>query len=317
MGAACGKLKDMTREIPSSKNSDSLFPAEPRGRWRMWRSVVVPLAGAVVLFSAAGAANRVLLSLRDRYRLTQAPAVDNMPPMAAFTTVALGGFRGILADLLWMRAGTLQDEGRFFELAQLSDWIARLQPRSPAIWAFHAWNMAYNVPALMANPVDRWRWVRNGIGLLRDDGMSLNPGSARLHRELAWLFLHKLGSADDHFSPYYREEWAKEADASEPLPSSPVRAVLEETFGPLDWHTPQAHAIYWAWTGLPYVRTDFDDLDLRRVIYQALLQRIYGYRERQFCEPAIRFIEETAARHPEAAVLQDILERLRAEARRG
>ena len=74
--------------------------------------------------------------------------------------VPIGGFRGILADVLWMRAGTLQDEGRYFELVQLSDWIAKLQPRVPAIWAYHAWNMAYNLSALMPTPAERWRWVR-------------------------------------------------------------------------------------------------------------------------------------------------------------
>ena len=38
-----------------------------------------------------------------------------LPPMVAFTTVALGGFRGILADLLWLRAGALQEDGKYFE----------------------------------------------------------------------------------------------------------------------------------------------------------------------------------------------------------
>ena len=40
------------------------------------------------------------------------------PPGVTFVTVALGGFRGLLADILWVRAASLQDEGRFIELAQ-------------------------------------------------------------------------------------------------------------------------------------------------------------------------------------------------------
>ena len=128
-------------------------------------SFVIAAAAALVV---AGTLNVKLLELRATAHLTQAPPTQNMPPAVAFTTVALGGFRGILADVLWMRAGSLQDEGRYFELVQLSDWIAKLQPRSPAIWAYHAWNMAYNVSALMADPAERWRWVHNGIGLPRD-----------------------------------------------------------------------------------------------------------------------------------------------------
>ena len=266
------------------------------------------LALALFLFSAAGATARILLTARDRLGLTQAPATDNLPPEAAFTTVALGGFRGILADLLWMRAGRLQDEGRFFELAQLSDWIARLQPRSPAIWAYHAWNMAYNIPALLPDPADRWRWVKSGIALLRDDGMALNPGSARLHRELAWLYLHKLGTDDDSTAPYYRAQFAQEAP---PLPDPSLQASLDARFTPLDWTTPQAHAIYWAAAGLPFARTDFDDLALRRIIYQSLFQLLAAGHP-QYRRPALQFLRETATRHPTAPAIPNLIQALSA-----
>ncbi len=274
---------------------------------RHLRSILLP-ALAIFLIAAAGATSRLLLAARDRLGLTQAPATDNLPPEAAFTTVALGGFRGILADLLWMRAGRLQDEGRFFELAQLSGWIARLQPRSPAIWAYHAWNMAYNIPALLPDPADRWRWVKAGISLLRDDGMALNPGSARLHRELAWLYLHKLGTDDDATAPYYRAQFAKEAP---PLPDPALCASLDARFGPLDWTLPQAHAIYWATAGLPFARTDFDDLALRRIVYQSLFQLLAsGHPEYRL--PTLQFLRETATRHPNTPALPNLIQALSA-----
>ncbi len=251
-----------------------------------------------------------LLHLRGDLHLTQAPPTQNMPPAVAFTTVALGGFRGILADVLWMRAGTLQDEGRYFELVQLSDWIVQLQPRSPAIWAYHAWNMAYNLSALMATPAEKWRWVHNGILLLRDDGMRANPGSPRLHQELAWLFLHKLGTDSDSFAAaYYRQYWADEVESgAAPLHPERVRQI-ENQFGPLDWRTPQAHAIYWASEGLSFDHTDFEDLALRRIIYQALLQRI-SLGDRQYLTPTLAFVQETQQRHPHIAALQEVLQHL-------
>ena len=43
--------------------------------------------------------------------------IRNAPPMVIFTTVALGSFRGIVADLLWLRAGALQEKGNYFEMA--------------------------------------------------------------------------------------------------------------------------------------------------------------------------------------------------------
>ena len=251
-----------------------------------------------------------LLHLRGDLRLTQAPPTQNMPPLVAFTTVALGGFRGILADVLWMRAGTLQDEGRYFELVQLSDWIVKLQPRSPAIWAYHAWNMAYNLSALMSTPAEKWRWVRNGLVLLRDEGMVYNPGSPRLHQELAWMFFHKLGTDYDSAAGYYRQQWAAEVDSGSVHLDPALVRQIETQIAPLDWHTPQAQSIYWAMAGLPFARTDFDDLALRRMIYQSLLQRI-SLGDRALVAPAIAFVQDTQQRHPRIGVIQDVLKQLR------
>ncbi len=271
----------------------------------------IPVLAAAALLALAGALNERLLALRAERHLTQAPPTVNLPPAVAFTTVALGGFRGILADVLWMRAGRLQEEGRTFELVQLADWISKLQPRSAAVWSYHAWNMAYNVSALMAAPADKWRWVRNGIELLRDEGMAYNPGSARLHQELAWLFLHKLGSDYDSAGGFYRERWAAEIDSGAvPLDPDLVRKI-ETEIAPLDWRTPQAHAVYWAMAGLPFARTDFDDLALRRTVYQALLQRL-ALGERRLLGPAIAFVEDTCRRHADVGSVQEVLRNLRA-----
>ena len=273
---------------------------------------IVPLLLLVALpaLPLAGALNFRLLRQREDARLTLAPPTQNLPPSVAFTTIALGGFRGILADILWMRAGALQDEGRYFELVQLSDWISKLQPRSPPIWAYHAWNMAYNLSALMPSPGEKWRWVRNGLVLLRDEGLAFNPGSARLHQELAWLFLHKLGTDSDTAAGYYREQWAAEVDAGRARLDPALVRQIEDRIGPLDWRTPQAHAIYWATAGLPFARTDFDDLALRRLIYQALLQRIQTG-ERQWIPAATACVEEAVQRHPDIGGLRQVLRQLR------
>ena len=272
--------------------------------------LVIPILSAAALLALAGALNERLLALRAERHLTQAPPTLNMPPAVAFTTVALGGFRGILADVLWMRAGTLQDEGRYFELVQLSDWIAKLQPRSAAVWAYHAWNMAYNVSALMSDPTEKWRWVRNGIGLLRDEGMVCNPGSARLHQELAWLFLHKLGTEADAAAGFYRERWAAEVEAGTVALDPEIVRKIETEIAPLDWRTPQAQAIYWAMAGLPFARSDFEDLALRRTIYQALLQRL-ALGDRRLLGPTIAFVADVARRHPGVGAVQDVLRQLR------
>ncbi|MHC4156689.1 MAG: hypothetical protein ACYST6_17470 [Planctomycetota bacterium] len=55
--------------------------------------------------------------------------LENMPPSLAFATVAMGAFRGLVVDILWMRAERLKEEGQFFDARQLAEWITKLQPR--------------------------------------------------------------------------------------------------------------------------------------------------------------------------------------------
>jgi len=84
---------------------------------------------------------------RDRVQLglTISEPLQNAPPMLAFTTVALGGFRGLISNYLWMRANDLQLDDKYLEAAQLADWITDLEPHFATVWVFQAWNMAYNI----------------------------------------------------------------------------------------------------------------------------------------------------------------------------
>src|SRR3989440_819568 len=135
---------------------------------------------------------------------------SNAPPVLAFTTVALGGFRGLISNALWIRASDLQDDDKFFEMAQLADWITKLEPHFVQVWLVQAWNMSYNISVKFKDYPDRWRWVKRGIELLRDDGLRYNPNETLIYRELGWIFQHKLGQNLDDASMYYKQEWARE-----------------------------------------------------------------------------------------------------------
>ena len=71
----------------------------------------------VALLALSGAQSRALLERRMAFRPARhgAASAENVPPALAFANVALGGFRGALADLLWLRAQRLQEAGRFVE----------------------------------------------------------------------------------------------------------------------------------------------------------------------------------------------------------
>jgi hypothetical protein len=133
-----------------------------------------------------------------------------VPPNIILETAALGSFRGLLVDFLWYRVNQLKEEGKFYEINTLSQFITTLQPRFPQVWAFHAWNMAYNISVTTNTPQERWSWVNNGIRLLRDQGIIYNPRAVRLYRELSWIYFHKVGQMSDDMHWYYKSQLARE-----------------------------------------------------------------------------------------------------------
>jgi len=259
---------------------------------------------AVALLAVASQVQGRLNQDRDRLGLTRVEPLENAPPVLAFTTVALGGFRGLISNALWIRANDLQDEDKFFEMAQLADWITKLEPHFVQVWVNQAWNMAYNISVKFKDYADRWRWVEQGIELLRDQGLRYNPNETLMYRELAWFFQHKMGANLDDANIYYKIEWRDEMNkvfGNKPVNFDELihpqtadqreRARLlrerykmdpefmkevDERYGPLEWRLPEAHAIYWSALGLEKARENptkikADDLiTLRRGIYQSL-----------------------------------------------
>ena len=272
--------------------------------------IILSLSLIGALLVGAGLVQQSLNQDRDQLGLTRVQPLENAPPVLAFTTVALGGFRGLISNALWMRASDLQDEDKFFEMAQLADWITKLEPHFVQVWLVQAWNMAYNISVKFKESSpgqfpDRWRWVNAGIELLRDDGLRYNPNETLIYRELAWFFQHKLGQNLDDASMYYKQQWANEManvfgkkkpnldelihpqTADEKERARLLRETykmdpqfmkeVDERYGPLEWRLPEAHAIYWAAMGLkkaaenPAKIKEDDLITLRRVIYQSML----------------------------------------------
>ncbi len=273
---------------------------------------------AAVLLAGSDRMQKVLNRDREQLGLTRMNALDNAPPVLAFTTVALGGFRGLIANALWIRANDLQQDDKFFEAAQLADWITDLEPHFPQVWAFQAWNMAWNISVKFKENApgiysDRWRWIENGIALLRDYGLRYNPNDTLLYQQLGWIFQSKLGQNLDDGNVYYKQQWADEmtpffgangTNFSELINPSTAEArtnaqVLREKYkidpvfakkvdgqyGPLDWRLPEAHSIYWAAQGLDAAKKNPDKIKqddlitLRRVIYQSMLQAFHHGRK--------------------------------------
>ncbi|MEJ2650110.1 MAG: hypothetical protein P8016_17075, partial [Sedimentisphaerales bacterium] len=136
---------------------------------------------------------------------------ENIPPSLIFTAAATGAFKGLLVDFLWIRADRLKEAGQFFDARQLAELITILQPRFASVWEFQAWNMAYNISVAIPNtqPEQRWRWVKNGYELLRDQAIDkYKLKDIALYHELARIFQHKIGGVSDDDHKYYKLQLA-------------------------------------------------------------------------------------------------------------
>jgi hypothetical protein len=161
-----------------------------------------------------------------------------------------------------------------------------------------AWNMAYNISVKCKDFEERWKWVQRGLALLHK-GLDANPGEVNIYKELAWFFRHKIGQNLDDAHMLYKIRWAQQMqnvlgghpdfaaliNPRTPEEQNRARTLREEyhmdpaiiqeidqTYGPLDWRLPDAHAIYWAEMG---VRNGTQqDKDLTRRFCYALMRQV-------------------------------------------
>jgi hypothetical protein len=270
------------------------------GRSKVYKTTL--LLVMVGLMFGVARTQRYLNNQREALGLTRTEVLENAPPVLMFTTVALGGFRGLISNALWIRANDMQESGKYFEAVQLADWITKLQPTITTVWVHQAWNMAYNITVKFPDYEDRWIWVRRSIELLRDQAIKYNPKEPLIYRELGWIFQHKMGHYMDDATETYKKRWAlemnqlfghKNANFAELInPSTPEQkerallvrekykmdpAVMKEVddkYGPLEWRLPEPHAIYWGYYGLTKTASEKlkkeDLITLRRLIFQGL-----------------------------------------------
>jgi hypothetical protein len=259
-------------------------------RLRTSRIALVALLLLVVL--AAWQSHRLAASRRAGLPEAYTGYTSDVPPALTFVMVGLGGFRGIVSEVLWFRVSRLQEEGRYLELVQLAGWITLLDPHAAEAWTYNAWNLAYNVSIMMIRDADRLRWVQNGIALLRDDGLRFNPREAKLYRELAWLYQNKIGDSLDSahlcyklalaqtMAPFVSTNGTVHVTSENRAKLAALRldadrmVALEKRFGPLDWRVAEAHAVYWASQGLEYA-TGPERLMCRRAVYQPLMLCVF------------------------------------------
>jgi len=204
------------------------------------------IAATVLALSVvgSGAVSTAIVASAGEHKLTYTDrAAEGDPPEVALG-IAMGAFRGLFVNYLWIRATELKDKGLFYESIELAKLITRLQPRFPRVWIFHAWNLAYNVSVETQTPEERWQWVNAGISILRDEAIPANPKQTILYKELGWFFLHKIGGYTDDANRYYKRKLAQEWHTVLGEPPRPesidtprervIRPYADEYIGPVE-----------------------------------------------------------------------------------
>ncbi|UDQ97452.1 hypothetical protein AAEX28_10555 [Lentisphaerota bacterium WC36G] len=209
-----------------------------------FKRILLLVVSATILFFINGVQKNIDESITEN-NLRDTGTIENAPPIVAFTTVVLGAFRGVAANLLWLRSKNLMEEGSYFEMVQISKWIQQLQPKFTGALGYLGWNMAYNISVTESRFVDRWRWVNAGVDLLRK-AIAANPKDPDLYHELGWIFQHKIGATMDDAQQYYKNQIAKEMYnvLGEVRPDWDKWATLPNTFAKLEDHYKNSDPVY-------------------------------------------------------------------------
>jgi len=117
---------------------------------------------------------------------------------------ALSGFRGIVADFLFIQAHVAWERTEWGRVLLLLRQVTTLQPHVPLFWDMAAWHMAWNASAAAMNDPSQPRMAlrvkaqREYFSLGKDfleRGIKNNPGKPELYEALARLYHDKF---NDH-----------------------------------------------------------------------------------------------------------------------
>jgi len=149
-------------------------------------------------------------------RVRRASAITIGP--TAGVIAALGGFRTVAADLLWLRVERAWHGGNWWAIIPLLDAVVELDPHFLLAWKVYGWHCAYNLHVEAQTLVDKRYWLQRGLQVL-ERGVEANPGRWDLYFELGWTYYDRAHDA------YRAAEWFRRADEFPDAPAYVTRLV--------------------------------------------------------------------------------------------
>lgn len=116
------------------------------------------------------------------------------------TLAALGGFRGLAANFLWLSVTNAWEEQQWTRLRTAAEFAVMLQPRVSFFWENAAWHLAWNASVSAQEYDDQGRpiltresmqWIHQGESLLKR-GIDAIPEKPVLYQRLAELYWQRL-----------------------------------------------------------------------------------------------------------------------------
>ncbi len=115
---------------------------------------------------------------------------------------ALGGFRTVAADLLWLKAERVWHGGNWANMDPILEAVTQLDPHFLLAWITRGWHCAYNLHGEAQIKSEKDFWLQRGVNVF-EDAVAANPDSWQLSFQLAWTLYDR---ARDH---QRAAEWAR------------------------------------------------------------------------------------------------------------
>lgn len=140
------------------------------------------------------------------------------------TLAALGGFRGVAANFVWISLTMAWEEQHWTRVRTLAEFAVLLQPRVLFFWENGAWHLAWNASVSAMNygrgdtaPAQRERearqWIEAGRDML-ERGIQANPEKHQLYMRMAELHQQRL---QDHATAAHYYQLAARRPGASPL----------------------------------------------------------------------------------------------------
>ncbi len=166
------------------------------------RDQVICIAIAVVLLAGICLIQAPLRSQRARLVTNHNKSVGDL--IMTFPRLTLGGFRGVLAMVLWENAEKDKNKHQWVPLETDYNAIAALEPYFGSAYIFNAWNQSYNLSAQFHDMNTKYKWVLDGLIYLYK-GEKYVPNNANMIMNEANDFYLKLGTSFER--RYYTARW--------------------------------------------------------------------------------------------------------------